>query len=901
MNKQTLHIYAPVKITIHLILLGFLVSILLSSVYPMLAIVSAEDKNAQANIDGSIIITDKPVLALAKAEYKNLSATFAEAINDTETIIALEEPVESGAVQQLAQEVGGILAPNYVYQSTFVPNDPNYSNQWNLPKISAPAAWDITRGSSDVVIAVIDSGILFEQTINNTTYSQPDFPLSRMWTNPLETGMTQPGDACWTGAPEDKRFNNCDDSGNGLIDDWRGWDFMGGYRGASEVCPNHSSSAVYQSGSDPSFVTQDNDPGPYSCDSPSSPNILNKDHYNGSCEAFVSACYVGHGTMVASVVAAQTNNNQLIAGIDHNAKIMNLRALDGYGFSTTARIAAAVNYAANNGADVINMSLGGNCNNSNFTDSVMEAALLNARNSGVVSVAASGNDGWANICYPASSAYTIAVGATNQSDNRQSYSNYGSKLDVVAPAGVPVANAPSAQINSNYFSNAHGTSLSTPHVAGLAALLRAQDPGASVSTIRGRIINFADKVSGMNGNNYTNQYGYGRINMHSSLIRLKDITSFGSVSGRVQSSILYSNPARTARFTTIITAQPGQKIYGRIRMLNTGTETWQQNWTRLGTVRPIDRKSIFQDDTWSSATRLTSLKESSIAPGQIGTFEFILQAPPRPGTYIERFNAVAEGRSWFSNNPVAYTIDVVRPVGISNTNRIQLQPGQQLLPGQYLLSADRHTTLTLQRNGNVVLRTNLRTIWSSRTSNTNPGRLVMQNDGNLVLYARDGSVLWQTRTRHSNNQGSRLTTQTDGNLVMYRPNNTPVWQTGTPHNPNNLRMVMRIMPRNSVLFAGQSMQTPDRNHRFELQNDGNLVLYSRNRVVWASLTQGRGVRYLSMQNDGNLVLYDVQNRPIWQTRTYGVTNARLVIQQDGNVVMYRPNNTPVWQTGTYRN
>lgn len=484
--------------------------------------VDVADQKSTNEIAGSIVVTENINKIQNFANNNGLKIKSIHGI-DSSNIIAIEEEPSDKRVQSMSILTGNKVKPNYVYKSLFTPNDANYSAQWNMAKISAPYAWEIERGDSNITIAIIDTGVLFEQTINGTTYSQPDFPNTRLWNNAGEIGTTESSDPCWMGAPEDKSTNGCDDDENGFIDDWQGWDFMGGYRGNDEGCPNHNDATTYQSGSDPDYLTQDNDPNPYSCDSPTSQSTLNKDHYDGTCMAFSSACYVGHGTMVASVAAAETDNNELVAGIDHNAKIMNVRTLDGYGFSTTARVAAAIEYAAENGADVINMSLGSNCNNNSFIDSVTEAAITVAKNAGVVMVAASGNNGYGNsICYPASSSEVIAVGATNSSDNLQSYSNYSNKLEVVAPAGVPVANAPSNFINNNYYSNAHGTSLSTPHVAGLASIIKSTDSGLTRDQIRKAIRNRADIVSSMNSNTKTNQYGYGRINMRTTIFVLNE-------------------------------------------------------------------------------------------------------------------------------------------------------------------------------------------------------------------------------------------------------------------------------------------------------------------------------------------------------------------------------------------
>ena len=479
------------------------------------------DESQRRKMVGSVIrAEDKDGLLLKLAE-RNIDPVFIDMQEGEGGIIAVtKEDVIHPKINGLRSSGNVTISPNYEYSLQFIPNDPLYPNQWNLPRINAPEAWEITRGSSGVVVAVLDSGILFNQDINGQSQVQPDFPEERMWVNPAETGMTQEGDPCWTGVPEDKRFNNCDDSGNGLIDDWQGWDFMGGFRGDGPNCPNYNDATTYQSTSDPSFIVQDNDPQPYSCDSPLEPNELNRDHFNGTCRQFESACFVGHGTMVASVLSAETDNNQLIAGVDHNVSLMNIRVFDGYGVSNTGLIAAGVNYAISNGADVINMSLGGSCSDETFRDSVLENLFAQATEQGIMLVAASGNNGHSTLCYPASSEYVMAVGATNINDERASYSNWSTNnlLDVTAPANVPVANAPSARDGySLSLISAGGTSFAAPHVAGLASLLLAEYPDISLDDLWARVKQGTDKLSNMNGQDYDPEYGFGRINLLNSL------------------------------------------------------------------------------------------------------------------------------------------------------------------------------------------------------------------------------------------------------------------------------------------------------------------------------------------------------------------------------------------------
>ncbi|WP_221568455.1 S8 family peptidase [Alkalihalobacillus sp. TS-13] len=205
----------------------------------------------------------------------------------------------------------------------------------------------------------------------------------------------------------------------------------------------------------------------------------------------------GHGTHVAGTAAAETNNSRGVAGMAPNTDILAVRVLDANGSGSLADIADGIRYAADAGAEVINLSLGCNCDTQTLED-----AVNYAWNRGSVIIAAAGNDGVSTTFEPASYANVIAVAAVDRYDNLASFSNYGSWVDVAAP-GVDIA---STYPNNGYV-YLSGTSMASPHVAGLAGLLAGQ--GRSNSQIRAAIENTADNI---NGTGY--YFAHGRINSY---------------------------------------------------------------------------------------------------------------------------------------------------------------------------------------------------------------------------------------------------------------------------------------------------------------------------------------------------------------------------------------------------
>ena len=171
----------------------------------------------------------------------------------------------------------------------------------------------------------------------------------------------------------------------------------------------------------------------------------------------------GHGTMVASIAAAQTNNHIGIAGISWGARIMPVKVLGVYGTGTFLNVAAGIRFAADHGARVINLSLGGPVGNNTLQDAVDYAAGL-----GVVLVAAAGNNS-SNVLFPAAYPNVIAVGATDDHDLVPKFSNKGPEVALVAPGVNIIADALLA--NGRSLDTGTGTSFSAPFVSGSAAIL----------------------------------------------------------------------------------------------------------------------------------------------------------------------------------------------------------------------------------------------------------------------------------------------------------------------------------------------------------------------------------------------------------------------------------------------
>lgn len=245
-------------------------------------------------------------------------------------------------------------------------------------------------------------------------------------------------------------------------------------------------------------------------------DLLGKVVANRNCtDSYTSDDLYGHGTHVAGIIAAIPNNRIGIAGLGYNVSLINAKALGDAGSGYYSWIADCIVWAADNGAKVINMSLGGG-----NSSKALDDALQYAYKKGSLLVAAAGNSGSSSPSYPAYNKNVISVAAIDKDDHKPNWSNWGSWVDVAAP-GVTIystlPNHPNAfkQLNYGYLS---GTSMATPFVSALAGLIFRVASVDNLSTER-IIEDNADKTAGTGIS-----WIYGRINTYKSLSSLNSIS-----------------------------------------------------------------------------------------------------------------------------------------------------------------------------------------------------------------------------------------------------------------------------------------------------------------------------------------------------------------------------------------
>lgn len=249
-----------------------------------------------------------------------------------------------------------------------------------------------------------------------------------------------------------------------------------------------------------------------------------------TCVAGPGADDNGHGTHVAGIAGAATNNGVGVAGVAYSSPIIPVKALDSNGSGSYASIANGIAWAVQKGAKVINMSLGG----TGFSLTLCDA-VTSALNSGVVVVAAAGNSGNSVPSYPAACSGAIGVAATDSNDGVASFSNYGSPNVFVSAPGVSIY---STYLNSSYAALS-GTSMATPFVTGLATVLMSQVTSRKPADVKSILATTSDKVGTgtygadpygtCGGCTWNASYGYGRINAYRALSLVAPPPSSGTL------------------------------------------------------------------------------------------------------------------------------------------------------------------------------------------------------------------------------------------------------------------------------------------------------------------------------------------------------------------------------------
>jgi subtilisin family serine protease len=317
---------------------------------------------------------------------------------------------------------------NNIIRINKVPNDIDFSKQYGMHNtgtdggtadadIDAVEAWEVSTGSKDVVVGIIDTGV---------DYSHPDIA-PNYWSNPGEVGLDASG--------KDKTTNGVDDDGNGYVDDFRGWD----------------------------FVNKDNDPM--------------DDH--------------AHGTHCAAVIGARGNDGVGVSGVNWNTSLVGLKFLSGGGSGTLEDAVLAIEYANTLGLSMTSNSWGGGGYSQTMVD-----AIRAANERGILFIAAAGNDSNNNDnspSYPATYDVpnVISVAASDNKDQMAYFSNSGVRTVHVAAPGVDIYSA----VLGGRYQKMSGTSMATPHVAGVAALVKSALPDATAAQIRARILNGVDRSS----------------------------------------------------------------------------------------------------------------------------------------------------------------------------------------------------------------------------------------------------------------------------------------------------------------------------------------------------------------------------------------------------------------------
>ncbi len=330
-----------------------------------------------------------------------------------DSIFLLEFPADSDLISLAkiyrSQEMVVYAEPNYKVSCAMEPNDYHFSQQWALGKIKADKAWNITTGSSGVLIAVLDSGV---------DLSHEDLK-SRIFRNHKE------------------KKNGLDDDNDGFVDNLRGVNFI--------------------------------------------------DSNNDITDRF------GHGTFVTGIIVANSLNKIGIAGVDWYASVIPVKVISDDGEGDVVSLSRGIYYALNKGADIINLSI-------TSKNSILLKDLIDyATSCGCVVVVAAGNNNSEKLDFPAGYENVLTVASCNRDDGKSEFSNYGEKVDVVAPGEDIISLRADKSIMpvsdgfNEMYTKSSGTSISCAYVSGMVSLMLSVNPKLNVDEIKSIVKNTSTK------------------------------------------------------------------------------------------------------------------------------------------------------------------------------------------------------------------------------------------------------------------------------------------------------------------------------------------------------------------------------------------------------------------------
>jgi len=338
--------------------------------------------------------------------------------------------------------------------------------------------------------------------------------------------------------------NGVDDDANGYIDDYYGYDFV------------------------------NNDSNPID------------DHY--------------HGTHCAGTVGAKGNNARGVAGVNWTVKLMSVKVLNASGSGTLASVAAGMNYAVKRGAKILSMSLG-----TTSYSATLENAVINARNSGALVVAAAGNSTVNTDVYPHYPSSlpqdnVFSIAASTSTDALAYFSNYGATtVDLAAPGDSILSTYTGGQ-----YAYASGTSMATPHVAGMAALLLAVNPSLTYSSIKSILIGTADPIQAMSGKLVAG----GRANLYKAVLQAKTGQTPTPMPTASSTATRTATPTATRTATPTPTWTPTSIVSATPSIPPTATPT------SITTYTPIPTKTVPPTSTPTKAPTIAPTNIPSTPP-----------------------------------------------------------------------------------------------------------------------------------------------------------------------------------------------------------------------------------------------------------------------------------------------